>query len=211
MAERASGHLHLVPAAGSAPSDAELIAALRRGEEWGAAGLWDRFAPLVRRLLFRGLGPGQDVEDLVQETFLRLFRKLPGLREADACQAFVVTVTTRVLQGELRGRWVRRWLGLSADGAVPERPADGADLEARDALLRFYRLLDRLAPRQRTVFVLRQIEGLELTEVAAAAGVSLATTKRWLPRITRRLHAQAAGDPLLRTYLADPGRERGTR
>lgn len=211
MADRGSGHLHLVPAAGSSPSDAELIAALRRGEEWGAAGLWDRFAPLVRRLLFRGLGPGQDVEDLVQETFLRLFRKLPGLRETDACQAFVVTVTTRVLQGELRGRWVRRWLGLSADGAVPERPADGADLDARDALLRFYRLLDRLAPRQRTVFVLRQIEGLELTEVAAAAGVSLATTKRWLPRITRRLHAQAAGDPLLRTYLADPGRERGTR
>ena len=211
MPERGSGHLHLVPAGGEAPPDGELIAALRRGEEWAAAGVWDRFAPLVRRILFRALGPAADVEDLVQETFLRLYRKLPGLREVDACQGFVVTVTTRVLQGELRSRWVRRWLGLSPDGTVPERAADSADLEARDALARFYRLLDRLAPQQRTVFVLRHIEGLELTQVAAAAGVSLATVKRWLPRITRRLHAQAAGDPLLRTYLADHGLGRGAR
>jgi RNA polymerase sigma-70 factor (ECF subfamily) len=212
MAEKGSGHLYLVPDDGRRPhSDGELIAALRRGEEWAAAALWDRFAPLVRRILFRGLGPGHDVEDLVQETFLRLYRKLPELREVEACQGFVVTVATRVLQSELRSRWLRRWLGLSADGTVPERAGDSADLEARDALLRFYRLLDRLGPQQRSAFVLRHIEGLELTEVAAAVGVSLATIKRWLPRITRRLHAQAAGDPLLRTYLAGHGLERGAR
>jgi RNA polymerase sigma-70 factor (ECF subfamily) len=166
---------------------------------------------MVRRILFRGLGPGQEIEDLVQEAFLRLFRKLPELREVEACRGFVVTITTRVLQSELRSRWLRRWLGLSADGTVPERADEGVDLEARDALARFYGLLDRLSAPQRTAFVLRHIEGLELTEVAAAVGVSLATIKRWLPRITRRLHAQAAGDPLLRMYLADRGFERGAR
>jgi RNA polymerase sigma-70 factor (ECF subfamily) len=204
-------HLHLVPDDERGPTDAALVAGFRRGEEWAAAGLWDRYAPLVRRVLFRALGPGQEIEDLVQETFLRLYRKLPELREVEACRGFVLTIATRVLQGELRSRWLRRWLGLSSDGNVPEQEAESADLEARDALHRFYVLLNRLGPKQRTAFVLRHIEGLELTEVAAAIGVSLATLKRWLPRITRRLHAQAASDPLLRGYLADHGLERGAR
>jgi len=207
-----SGHLHLVSGdAPPPPTDGELIAAFQRDEEWAAAGLWDRFAPLVRRILFRGLGPGHDIEDLVQETFIRLYRKLPGLRDAEACKGFVITITTRVLQTELRGRWLRSWLGLSDDGSVPERATEGTDLEARDALARFYGLLDRLGAQQRTVFALRHVEGLELTEVAAAAGVSLATVKRWLPRIARRLHAQAARDPVLQAYLTETGFRVGGR
>jgi RNA polymerase sigma-70 factor (ECF subfamily) len=211
MPDRGSGRLFLVTGDGPPASDGELIAAYLRDEEWAAAALWERFAPLVRRILFRALGPGQEIEDLVQECFIRLYRKLPGLRDAEACKGFVVTITTRVLQTELRSRWLRRWLGLSDDGTVPERAAESTDLEARDALARFYLLLDRLGAQQRTVFVLRHIEGLELTEVAAAAGVSLATVKRWLPRITRRLHAQAARDPVLHAYLSETGFQVGGR
>jgi RNA polymerase sigma-70 factor (ECF subfamily) len=211
MPERGSGRLYLVTGDGPPATDAELIAAFLRDEEWGAAGLWDRFAPLVRRILFRALGPGHDIEDLVQEVFIRLYRKLPGLRDVEACKGFVVTIATRVLQSELRSRWLKRWLGLSDDGTVPDRAAESTDLEARDALARFHRLLDRLGPQQRTVFVLRHIEGLELTEVAAAAGVSLATVKRWLPRINRRLHAQASRDPVLQTYLTQTGFQAGGR
>jgi RNA polymerase sigma-70 factor (ECF subfamily) len=211
MPEGGSGRLRLVTGDGPPATDAELIEAFRRDEEWAAAGLWDRFAPLVRRVLFRALGPGQEIEDLVQEVFIRLYRKLPGLRDPEACKGFVVTITTRVLQSELRSRWLRRWLGLSDDGTVPERAAEPTDLEARHALHRFYGLLDRLGARQRTVFVLRHIEGLELTEVAEAAGVSLATVKRWLPRIHRRLHAQAARDPVLHAYLIETGLPAGAR
>jgi RNA polymerase sigma-70 factor (ECF subfamily) len=211
MPEKGSGRLFLVNDVRAPHTDADLVAGYLRGEEWAAAALWDRFAPLVRRILFRAMGPGHDIEDLVQETFLRLYRKLPGLRETDALKSFVVTIATRVLQTELRSRWFRRWLGLSDDGAVPEQAAPGADLDARAALARFYGLLDRLAPQQRAAFVLRHIEGLELTEVSAALGVSLATIKRWLPRIHRRLHLQAARDPSLRQYLGDTGFSAGER
>jgi RNA polymerase sigma-70 factor, ECF subfamily len=216
MPERPGGRLFLVTGqtgddtgddahGGDTHGDAALVAACLRQEEWAAAALWDRFAPLVRRILFRAVGPGHDVEDLVQECFLRLYRTLPGLRDPDACKSFVITITTRVLQTELRSRWLKRWLGLSADGEIPERAGESADLEARGALARFYRLLDGLAPRHRTAFTLRYIEGLELTEVAAALGVSLATIKRWLPRIARRLHAQAARDPQLQPYVSPKG------
>jgi len=214
MPERRSGHLFLVTVTPEGPAlhtDGELVAAFRRQEEWAAAALWDRYAPLVRRIVFRNLGPGPDGEDLVQETFLRLYRKLPELREADALKSFVVTITTRVLQGELRTRWLKRWLGLLDDGVVPEGPAPSADLEARAALARFYRLLDQLGPRHRSAFVLRHIEGLELTEVAAAVGISLATLKRWLPRVCKRLHLQAARDPMLQGYVRGTDKPMGGR
>ena len=116
-------------------------------------------------------------------------------------QAFALAISVRVVKGDLRTRWIRRWLNLFHDGEVPDRATAAADLEARAALVRFYRILDGLSAQHRAAFVLRQIEGLELREVSAALGVSLATIKRWLPRILRRVFSQAKGDPLLAAYL----------
>lgn len=185
-------------------SDADLVASFLAGHARAPAMLWDRYFPFVRRILQRSMGPGQDLEDLVQEVFLRLFRKLPTLRDPALLKGFILVIATRVVQTELRVRWFRRWLGLFEDGTVPDRAAqEGDDHDAREALGRFYRLLDGLSPQHRTAFVLRYVEGLELTEVAAAVDVSLATIKRWLPRIARRVFSQANNDPVLANYMAN--------
>jgi RNA polymerase sigma-70 factor (ECF subfamily) len=186
--------------------DADLVTSFLRDDSWASAAIWERYHPLVRRILCRAAGPtASDVDDLIQEVFIRLYRKLPTLRDRAALRSFVLAITTRVVQAELRSRWIKRWLRLSDDGAVPEPVADDTDHEAREALDRFYAILDGLRPKQRAVFTLRCIEGLELVEVAAAAGVSLATIKRWLPRITKRVHTQAARDPVLAAYVASRG------
>jgi RNA polymerase sigma-70 factor (ECF subfamily) len=91
---------------------------------------------------------------------------------------------------------------LTDSGTVPDEAGAGADAEAREALGRLYTLLDRLDDRSRMLFVLRYVEGLELTDVAAALGMSLATLKRNLAKVSARVHAMAAGDPVLVTYLA---------
>jgi RNA polymerase sigma-70 factor (ECF subfamily) len=183
-------------------ADADLVASWARGSAGAAAAIWDRFYPVVRRVLCRAMGPGHDVEDLVQEVFLRLFRKLPALRDASALRSFALSITTHVIKDELRGRWIRRWLGLARDGTLPDTRADDTDHDAREALRRFYDILDRLSARDRTAFVLRHVEELDLTEVAGALGVSLATVKRRLRRIARRVFAQAANDPMLAGYLS---------
>lgn len=209
MPEGAANRLYLVPGAPpQAPralDDGALVQAFLRGEGRASSEIWDRFHPLVRRILFRAVGPGHDVDDLAQEVFLRLYRKLPSLRDPGSLRSFVLAITTRVVQGELRVRWVRRWLGLFDDGEMPERPSDDADLEAREALDRFYRILDRLSPKHRAAFVLRYVEGLELADVADALDVSLATIKRWLPRISKRVFMQAERDPVLAPYLSPDG------
>jgi RNA polymerase sigma-70 factor (ECF subfamily) len=209
-AESPRRHLQLVGKdADPARIDVELVSAFVREYPGAPAAIWDRYYPFVRQVLSRAMGPGEDPDDLVQEVFLRLYRKLPSLRDPSALRAFVLSIATRVVQSELRARWLRRWLRPFRDGEAPDLPADERDLEAREALARFYRLLDRLSAPHRTAFVLRHVEGLELTEVAAALGVSLATIKRWLPRISRRVLSQAEGDPLLAAYLTGGGGRAG--
>ena len=200
------GHLTLVTrGAGEARQDSDLVAAFLREDPSASAEIWERYYPLVRRIAFRSMGPRHDLDDLVQEVFLRLFRKLPSLRDPASLRAFVLAITVRVIKGEQRLRWIKRWLGLFDDGQAPEREGHTPDLEAREALTRFYAILGGLRPTHRAAFVLRHVEGLELTDVAAVLGVSLATIKRWLPRIARRVLAQVERDPLLGPYLARGG------
>ena len=182
-------------------ADAALVRAAIEGAHGAPGAVWDRHSVRVRAVLRRVLGPSVDVEDLLQETFFQLFKDLARLRELDNLQGFAVGIAVRVARSELRRRRLRRWLMLTDHGAPPEVADVGVDADAREAVLRLYALLDRIDDRQRTIFVLRHIEGLELTEVASALDLSLATTKRHLAKVTRRVRQGAIKDPLLAAYV----------
>jgi RNA polymerase sigma-70 factor, ECF subfamily len=187
----------------SVEDDAALVAAIRASEAGAAGRMWDRYAPLVRRILRRMLGP-VDVEDGVQDAFLRLFRDLHSLREPSALRSFLIGITLHVARSELRRRRAKRWLLLSDDGDLQEprdAPVAGDRHEPRAALLRLYKMLDRVSDERRTVFVLRFVEGLELAELSAVLDCSLATTKRRVADAAQRVHFLAASDPLLAPYL----------
>jgi RNA polymerase sigma-70 factor (ECF subfamily) len=181
--------------------DADLARLAAARDPRAAAAVWDRYATLVRGILRRALGPSADVEDLVQDTFIGLYRTLPGLRDPDALRSFVVGTALRVARSELRRKRVRRWLALTPTGVLPESAEVGAsDPEARRAVKRLYEVLDKLDDRARLAFVLRFLEGYELTEVAEALGCSLATAKRALAKAQERVTAMVARDPLLAPY-----------
>src|SRR4051794_23189325 len=93
--------------------DATLARALIARDPQAPRVLWQRFAPMVFRMLRRSLGPGHDVEDLAQEVFLCVFEKVRGLREPAALKAFVISITVLTTRTELRRLWVRRWVRLS--------------------------------------------------------------------------------------------------
>jgi RNA polymerase sigma-70 factor (ECF subfamily) len=193
--------LILLPGAALSDSDdATLARALIAREPQAPRVLWQRYAPMVFRMLKRALGPGHDIEDLAQEVFLCVFEKVRGLREPKALKAFVISVTVLTSRHELRRRWVRRWVRLSRKSDAAETQVVSTDTDAREALTRFYAIMDRINVNDRTAFVLRYMEGLELTEVAAALGLSLATTKRRLARVWNRVVLLVERDPLLVQY-----------
>ena len=182
-------------------TDAELAVHAAQGHPSAPAAVWDRFATLVRGVLRRSLGPRAEVEDHVQEVFLRFFKQVKTLREPESVRAFVIGIAIRVARGELRRRRIRRWLRLTDDGALPELRAEAGDADAREAVSRLYAILDGFDDKLRLVFVLRHVEELELVEVAAALETSLATVKRQLAKVTARLDAIAERDPLLSAFI----------
>jgi RNA polymerase sigma-70 factor, ECF subfamily len=196
----AQAHLRLVPLPGpvDAPSDADLARALIAGEPRAAEMTWDRYAPLVHRIVSRALGPEAEVEDVTQEIFYRLFTRVRLLRKPEALRSFVVSFALRIVKWELRRRRARRWLTLSETGEVPDDQLLFVTADSRYALRRLYHLLDQLATRDRLVLVLRHVEGMTLEEVAEALGISLATVKRSLRYATGRLSALVDADVALR-------------
>lgn len=189
--------------------DATLATALIGRDPQAPRVLWRRYAPMVFRMLRRALGPNHDIDDLAQEVFLCVFDKVPTLREPKALKAFVISVTMLTTRQELRRRWVRRWVKLAGPKDAAELDVVTPDTDAREALQRFYAILDRVNHKDRSAFVLRFMEGLELTEVAAALGLSLATTKRRLARVWAKVVLLVERDPLLAQYRPKlrPGRE----
>lgn len=187
-----------------AADDATLARAVAAGDEAAATAVWDRYGPVVRSILRRALGPYEDVEDAVQEVFLRFFRQIGALREPSALRSFLIGIAMHVAVSALRRRRVRRWLCLTDTGVLPNA-VDGdrereRDEDAREAMRRLYAILDRLDDAGRLTFVLRHIEGLELAEVAEALDLSLATTKRRLAKVTARVLTMIERDPLLPEY-----------
>lgn len=185
--------------------DARLVEALQRGDVRAPGDLFDRYGPLVNRVLQRILGGGPDHDDRVQETFFEALRSVASLRDGGALKAWVTTIAVRVARAELRRRKVRRFLLLSTSDELPE-VADEDDPAARDLLRETWRVLETLPVDERLAFTLRYVHGEELTDVAAACDCSLATVKRWLARAEQRFVAQCKTHPELARRLALGGR-----
>jgi RNA polymerase sigma-70 factor, ECF subfamily len=182
------------------PSDEELVAAVRAGDRQAADWLVLRHAPRVTRVLARILGGDPDLVDHAQEVLFRALRELGQLREAGAFRGWVaalaVTEARRVLRK--RARW--RWL---FGEPVEVELVDEGDEAGREAMSAVYDVLARLREDERTAFALRYLEGMELTEVAAAMGISLATAKRRLQSGRRRFAVLAKSQPALVPWLGE--------
>ncbi len=189
------------PAGDASGDDVALVRAAWAGDSRAHLAIWRKYAALVRSRMGRSVG-GQDVDDLVQEVFLRLFEFLPQLRDPAALRSFLIGITLRVAGTELRRRRCRWWLTLTATGELPEptcRSDDGSD--AREVLSRLLAILAKLSPHSSRVFELRFIEDKELTDVAAAMNISLATAKRHLSRASSRVCAMAEREPVLAGFI----------
>lgn len=182
----------------------ELVDALARGDAGARAQVFAQHVAAVRGMLRRALGPSADVEDLLQETFVLLFRRAKSIRDARSLRAFVMTIATNLMRDELRARQRRRsTFDASAEHASRATAREeGPRVDARDALRRFYRVLDRLEADDRAAFVLRYIEDEDFADVAAYLGVSASTLKRRLAPILEKVTAMVNEDADLAEFLS---------
>lgn len=189
-----------------AADNAALVAALVRGEPRAWTELVDRFGPDVQRLVAGALGVDVDLADIVQDVFVRVMERIHQLRDPAALKSWIASVAVFAARGHIRRRRRWRWIRFLAPADIPDSPATTTSPESQALVNSTYRLLDTLPENERLAFSLRFIAEMELTEVAAACGCSLATIKRRLARAEVHFLAAARMDPALTERI-----ERGER
>ena len=152
--------------------------------------LIERYQGPVHALIWRLLAGRQRhrVEDLVQETFVRVLRALPGFDPGGPAtlSTWMLTIATRLALNELR-----RPEHAALLGELPASPGDRADASAerRRLAAAIHAGVAALPPDQRAVFVLREYHELDYAEIAAALELELGTVKSRLARARSALRA----------------------
>ena len=158
---------------GPAPPDQTLLVLLAQTGDRAALEqlLRDTHAPL-RRYVTR-LAGADLADDILQETSLQIFRKLPFLREPAVFRPWILRIASRIAFSHLKR--ARRWEPLDASPpelSMPPNPNLGAPPD--DA---FFALLDRVSPASRAVLLLHYQQDLSLEESAAILEIPIGTAK----------------------------------
>jgi RNA polymerase sigma-70 factor (ECF subfamily) len=199
--------------------DAALIARARDGDTAAFRQLFLLHRHDVTRIVHRMLGPSADVEDVVQEVFLNVYRSLPSFRGDSKFSTWLYRLSTNVTRMHLRrGRSRPRF----ADVEVPEAPRDSAppdgpleQVERAERVRALYRLLDKLSDKKREVLVLHDLEGVSAKEIAGIADIPVLTVRTRLFYARKELYAALAQEPSLRGVMEQlmdelPGRPKGS-
>ena len=149
--------------------DAALIERWRGGDERAATELVARHAPALARFA-ANLGAREDVDDLVQDTFVRAFGSIDAFRGESSLRTWLFTIERRLLLDRRRSERRRReTIGVEEEDAATEYDAlDG--VVAAETERRVRDAVERLTPPQREVFTLRVTEGLSYREIADIVG-----------------------------------------
>jgi RNA polymerase sigma-70 factor (ECF subfamily) len=184
-------------------SDAGLVGAVRAGHPDAHEELVRRCGPDVERILYRVLGPDSEMEDLAHEVFIAAFACLEQLREPKALRSWLVGIAVRKARKLIARR--KRWSFVRnvAPAELPEQEAATSSLEVSEAFRSTYRLLGELPVDDRIAFALRHVDGMELTAVAAATDVSLATAKRRVARARQRFLQLASKHDALASWVRE--------
>jgi RNA polymerase sigma-70 factor, ECF subfamily len=188
----------------SIQSEEVLLARALAAGDWDAAPrAWHRFNPLVQRTLRRILGRGADFQDLTQEVFFRFFRKIRELKKLESLRSFLIAIAIRRAKEEIKRQRVRRVNAPFLPETILGSTTMELDPEAREVALHLFETLGRLSDRDRTIYLLRHIRGLDLGRISVAVGLSMSTLRRRIERLDKRMTSLIKSDPVLSEYVAD--------
>lgn len=180
-----------------AMDDAELLTALVGGDDEAAAALYDRLRPRVAATVGRLLGATDpDVDDCVQNAFVEIVRSIDRYRGDCPLDHWASRIAAHVVYKHIRRRRVERRI---FDGPVrpserPEPMSTTRRLVMRDLVVRIREKLSGLDEDKTYAFLLHDVLGFDLAEIAEITGVTVAAAQKRLVRGRREVHAELAAD-----------------
>jgi len=178
--------------ASKAASDAELIARAQRGDEEAFAALFEAHKRRVYSLCLRMTGDTAEAEDLAQEAFLQLFRKIATFRGESAFSTWLHRLVVNVVLMHLRKKGLQQ-VSLDEPDASQDEPVkreygddDKRLLHSIDRIT-LSRAIEGLPPGYRAVLVLHDVEGYEHNEIAQILDCSVGNSKSQLHKARLKL------------------------
>ena len=181
--------------------DVELAKRCVSGDPSAQMEVFRRQRQRVHATLHRVLGSNADMDDLIQDTFIEIFRSLPTFRGDALLSTWIDRIAVRVAYAYIAKR-KNDTVRLSV---VPDAPSNEASAEdratAREAARRLYAILDKLETNQRIAYTLHIVDGRPIAEVAEIMNATLVTTKVRAWRAARIVEKRAKHDALLAGYV----------
>jgi RNA polymerase sigma-70 factor (ECF subfamily) len=185
--------------------DDELIREAQKGQREAFDALVRRYDQSVLRLALHMLGSEQDAQDVHQEAFIKAYRHLGNFRFECSFYTWLYRIVTNLCLDQLRRRKSRREDSatvLDASGDEMDLMANITDdramanpareLDRKVMSEKIAQALDKLTPRERTVFELKHYQGLKLRTIGEMLSTTEETAKNTLFRATRKLRANLA-------------------
>jgi RNA polymerase sigma-70 factor (ECF subfamily) len=193
--------------------DSELLASVERGDPDVAVALHDRLRPVVERALRRLLGArDRDHEDLTQQAMIEVVFTIDRFRRDCPLDAWASTVAAHVAYKHLRRRTTERRIFEALrldDDNVALAHGTSHETSARSTLRRVLTHLDEIDELKAWAYVLHDVCGYDLREVAAITETTVAAAQSRLVRGRRELHERMATDPELAPLIAHRSEEEG--
>ena len=177
------------------PDDWVLVEAIRAGQHGAFRELVRRYERQVAHLIYLALGRQEDMQDLSQEVFLRVFHALPRLKPQRSLFSWIYRIASNVVIDEARRRRIRKVLSLEfladetgdqvlVDGGQDD-PSEQAERSERHEAVRA--ALQRLSPDHRMVLLLREYEDLTYEEISEILRIGVPAVKSRLFRARHEL------------------------
>lgn len=169
---------------GSRPSDEDLIERFQNGDLYAFDLIVKRYKNQLLNFVYRFLGNAEEAEDLVQETFLRVYRNRKAYQKVAKFSTWIYTIAGNLAKTELRKRKRRKFFSISdlgynekdydiSDEAYnPEKDVDG---RMKEEII--HKEIDKLSPKFREVILLRDVQQLSYEEISQIVNIPLGTVK----------------------------------
>jgi RNA polymerase sigma-70 factor (ECF subfamily) len=176
--------------------DCSLILEAQRGNQIAFSKLVHTYDRTVLRLALRLTGSQNDAQDIYQETFLKVYTKLDEFRFESSFSTWLYRIVTNICLDHMRRSKARKnggGLEISGEDLLYQLPDDRPGNNPEQYLLdrelgsQIFRALARLTPRERLVFDLRQVQGLNLAKVSEILNTSEGSIKMTFFRATQKL------------------------
>jgi len=196
---------HNVPVPGASPlrpvSDLEVARRCVSGDRNAQREFFQRERHRVHAILYRIVGSNSDMEDLVQDAFIQIFRSMASFRGEASLATWLDRVAVRTAYSYLTKRRNEAVRLTVVPEPVSTEPGADQRLITREATRRLYAALDKLPAPQRVAFTLHVVDGRTLKDVALAMSATVAATKVRVWRAWKAVHGAARRDPLIAELL----------